>query len=221
VWVVALASPASAHDLVTVPVKVPSAVTPAMPVTPPEQTELEREAQRLRASSLMLDLRAALGAPLRGVAPVATGLGDADVAIGYLTEAGRYAGITVGLSQLDTRSSGLHETTLAFGVDLAYRFSLPGRIEPWLGLGFAWQVVWLSRAEFHERAVGPEFPVARIGVGYKLGDDISVGPFAAFAYRRYDPWSIEGLTPIELGRNEGREEWLLVGVSASFRAARF
>jgi hypothetical protein len=211
-----------AHDLVTIPDQLE--LSPRSQATQPSLAEPEstpRLAERVpRASALLLNLRSGLGLPLGEARTFATSRGAVDVALGYLSGSSRYAGVTAGLSQIDSRISGFRETTFQFGVDLAYRAPLPGRIEPWLGLGFAWQILWLTQRDFYMKAFGPQFPIVRVGVDYRLGDHFAIGPFAAFAYRRYDPYSVEGQTPVELSKIDRRDGWILLGVSASFWAAR-
>jgi hypothetical protein len=210
----------TAHDLVTSPVR-PETPQKALPSSPTEAEQMPNlDARNTGPSALLLDLRTGLGLPLGEARTFATDRGAADFAIGYMAGSGRYAGVSAGFSELDSSLSGFHEKTFQFGVDLAYWPRLPGKIEPWIGLGFAWQTLWLTKADFHMKAVGPQFPIVRLGAAYRLADEIAVGPFAAFAYRRYDPFSVEGQTPVELRTVTGRDAWLFLGVSATFSMLR-
>jgi hypothetical protein len=221
-----LSAEARAHDLVT--------VTPEPAQVSVTATRLEQAKSRwtapdevaqigqdeLRPSMVVLDLRTGFGLPLGEARRFANSRGAADVALGYLASSGRYAGVTAGYSKLDSSVPDFNESTFQFGVDLAYRPRVLGRVEPWLGLGFAWQILWLTKGDFYMKAVGPEFPIVRLGADIRLSEGIAVGPFAAFAYRRYDPFSIEGQTPVELRGIAQRDEWLMLGVSASFGVGR-
>jgi hypothetical protein len=224
VAVVAVGSTASAevlaHDLVTLTPE-PARGTPSSFVMRIEQdkTPLIVSDDR-RPSAVLLDLRTGLGLPLGEARSFANGRGAADVALGYLAGSGRYAGVTAGVSKLDSSISQFAETTFQLGVDLAYRPTVPGKVEPWIGIGFAWQFMWLTKGDFYMKAVGPEFPIVRLGAEIRLSDGIAVGPFASFAYRRYDPFSVEGQTPVELRGITRRDGWMLLGVSASFGVAR-
>jgi hypothetical protein len=211
-----------AHDLVTpADHPEPSSLAKTVPPSPARAEEVPAPTSGdRRSSAVLLDLRTGVGLPLGEARTFATGRGAADVALGYLTGSGRYAGVTAGASELDSSLSGFHETTFQFGVDLGYRPTMRGKIEPWIGLGFAWQILWLTKADFNMKAVGPQFPIVRLGADYRLTDDVAIGPFAAFAYRRYDPFSVEGQTPLELTRVTRRDAWILLGVSASFWVSR-
>jgi hypothetical protein len=210
-----------AHDLVTAPARLQPATHPG---TPSPAAEAERESDLAseagHPSALLLDLRAGWGVPLGEARTFATSRQAADIAFGYLSGSGRYAGVTGGVSRVDSIVSGFRETTFQFGVDLAYRPRLRGRLEPWIGLGFAWQILWLTRADFSMKAIGPQFPIVRLGADYRVADQFTIGPFAAFAYRRYDPFSVEGQTPVELRTVSGRDAWIVLGVSAKFWAPR-
>jgi hypothetical protein len=209
-----------AHDLITT---TPESARLAQTTTPPRalsETPLAIADEDRQRSAVLLDLRTGFGLPLGEARRFANGRGAADVALGYLASSGRYAGVTAGYSRLDSNVSDFAESTFQFGVDLAYHARVPGRVEPWMGLGFAWQILWLTRGDFYMKAVGPEFPIVRLGADIRLSDGIAVGPFAAFAYRRYDAFSIEGQTPVELRGIAKRDEWLMLGVSASFGVGR-
>lgn len=208
---------ALAHDLVTPAQPVPRTLPTPVPTSPLEAEQTtDLSGRATHPSALLLDLRTGFGLPLGEARTFATGRSAVDVALGYLSGSDRYAGVTAGVSQLDSSLSGFRETTFQFGVDLGYRPAVRGRIEPWIGLGFAWQILWLTRADFYMKGVGPEFPIVRLGADYRLTDDVAIGPFAAFAYRRYDPFSVEGQTPVELKGVTGRDAWILLGVSAHF-----
>lgn len=211
-----------AHDLVTAPAHPgPSTLSRTLPASLAEAEQGRSIASGDRQpSALLLEMRSGYGLPLGEARSFATGRGAVDVAFGYLSDWGRYAAVTVGVSKLDSNLAGFHETTFQFGVDLGYRPRPRGRIEPWIGLGFAWQTLWLTKADFYMKAVGPQFPIVRLGADYRLADGFAIGPFAAFAYRRYDPFSVEGQTPLELMSVTGRDAWILVGVSATLGIAR-
>jgi hypothetical protein len=205
---------AHTHDLITTSPERPIAVASSAPVEREKAQPIAAEDQR--PSALLLDLRTGFGLPLGEARSFANSRGAADIALGYLAGSGRYAGVTAGFSKLDSRVASLAESTFQFGVDLAYRPTVPGKVEPWIALGFAWQIMWLTQGDFYMKAVGPQFPIVRLGANIRLSDRLAVGPFGAFAYRRYDPFSLEGQTPVELRGISRRDGWLLIGVSASF-----
>ncbi len=211
---------ALAHDLVTPPSTAPSSAPKVLLSTSTEAEPGPGPTRAQSAGRVLLDLRTGWGLPLGEARSFATGRGAADVAVGYETVSGRSAGITGGMSSLDASLAGLRETTFQFGIDLGYRPPVRGAIEPWIALGFAWQILWLARADFSMKAVGPEFPIVRLGAEYRTTDGMGIGPFAAFAYRRYDPVSVQGITPLELTSVTRRDAWIVLGISASWSLSR-
>src|SRR5436190_604404 len=103
---------ALAHDLVTTPVHLD--LSPGQQVARPSPAEPESTTQlaegKPRSSALLLNLRSGLGLPLGEARTVATSRGAVDLALGYLSGSSRYAGVTAGLSQIDSKLSGFRET---------------------------------------------------------------------------------------------------------------
>jgi hypothetical protein len=113
---------------------------------------------------------------------------------------------------------------IRFGVQAQYHFSPAQSADPWLGLGFGYEILGTSetgggRTPGDGSLTGLEFLNLQGGADFKLADAFSLGPFLSFSLGQYSSETAVGvngqsqtsdINPKEL------HEWLTFGVKGTF-----
>jgi hypothetical protein len=87
---------------------------------------------------------------------------------------------------------------------------------PWIGAGIGYEWLWQSVAGIDSTLRGMEFFNAQIGVDFRVGRYMRVGPYGLFALGQYSKASSDDVT-VDID-NKGTHEWIHLGVKATFGA---
>jgi hypothetical protein len=99
--------------------------------------------------------------------------------VGGYAEGGRY-------SASDALPDGTHSYTGAFGVQAQYHFRPFAKFDPWVGLGTGFRSYWVDRPDTgNETLQGWEIVRLRVGVDYRLGPSMSMGPMLGASLSRF------------------------------------
>lgn len=122
-------------------------------------------------------------------------------------------------SSLCGSGASCSENDLRFGLNVHYHFLPDGPIDPWVGLGAAYEIWNLSGSGGGVSASsslrGFEFGNAQLGADYKLSPGFGVGPFVTFSVAQFSDssGSVSGLGSSSSSiSNKGIHEWLIFGL---------
>lgn len=165
---------------------------------------------------------------------------DAGVRLFSHVFVGAYLGIGVGIpgenevcAEFDR---GLGECSqsaldLRLGLQAIYHFRPPGKLDPWVGIGFGYELANLSttaeidqeRAEVSETVSGLEMVNLQAGLDIPIGKKVGLGPFLTWTAARYGSASSEcsGDCGDFVGvdgdiENTTTHGWLFIGARATF-----
>jgi hypothetical protein len=104
-----------------------------------------------------------------------------------------------------------------FGVQAQYHISPAESVNPWVGLGFGYEVLNIKR-EVKEAFGGWEFANIQAGADFKLSDGVGLGPFVSFSLDQYRAYSRDGdAVEIDQLGDKALHQWLTLGVRGAFR----
>jgi hypothetical protein len=87
---------------------------------------------------------------------------------------------------------------------------------PWIGAGIGYEWLWQSAGGIDATARGMEFFNVQLGVDFRVGRYMRVGPYGLFALGQYSKASLDDVSSdID---NKGTHEWIHLGVKATFGA---
>ena len=144
---------------------------------------------------------------------------------GYMVTPQLLLGVSAQYGFVSTQSipSGLghpHGRDFNLGVQLQYHPSAPGRFDPWLGLGMGYESLTLSADDEHDdltlRLSGIELAKLQAGLNVRIGNVVSIGPFASYSIGTY---LFQHLAGSGIARNENLDpalhEWLTFGLKGT------
>ena len=121
---------------------------------------------------------------------------------------------------------GCSVNDLRFGVNAHYHLLPAALFDPWVGLGFGYEILNQSisgnvvgtpvNASSH--LSGLEFINLQVGGDFRLSSNLSLGPFVAFTVNQFSRASVSlggGSNPIDL-TNKAIHDWMIVGVRGVF-----
>ena len=122
-------------------------------------------------------------------------------------------------------ASGGHQFTgsgsdIRFGVQAQYHPIEAILLDPWVGLGFGYEIL-KTNAKIGSGSVtlkGFEFANLQAGLDFRLGRFLGLGPFVSFSLGQYSSMSVSGSYPGGQSGGIGEKalhEWLMVGLHAS------
>jgi hypothetical protein len=106
---------------------------------------------------------------------------------------------------------------IRFGANAHFHIAPRGPIDPWIGLGFGYEV--LTRQEDNTSLRGWEFLNLQGGVDVALGTELLVGPFFAASFARYTltAWTTQYFERIATIPAPADHVWITAGLRAAFR----
>jgi outer membrane protein len=109
-------------------------------------------------------------------------------------------------------------SVLRFGLQIQYNFAPAATLDPWLGLGFGYEIASGQAGVATFELKGFEFANLQAGLDYKVSAAVGVGPFVSFSLGRYALGEFEG--PLGTQRGEITEkalhQWLVLGLRVAF-----
>ncbi len=87
---------------------------------------------------------------------------------------------------------------------------------PWIGAGIGYEWLWSSEQGVDSTVRGMEFFNAQLGVDFRVGRYMRLGPYGLFALGQYSKLSVDDVD-IDID-NKGTHEWIHLGVKATFGA---
>lgn len=110
------------------------------------------------------------------------------------------------------------------GLEGLYHFDTSSVVAPWVGLGAGYE--WTSysgsaaNVGFSASANGWEFVNVQVGGDFRLGQNVTLGPFVSFSVARYgsESGTLGGLTGSSDVTNPSVHEWLQIGARFGFEA---
>ena len=107
---------------------------------------------------------------------------------------------------------------LRFGLNVHYHFLPEGPVDPWFGLGAAYEIWNLSGSgagvSGSSSLRGFEFGNAQLGADYKVSPEFGIGPFVTFSVAQFSDASASsgGLSLSGAIQNKSIHEWLIFGL---------
>jgi outer membrane protein W len=111
---------------------------------------------------------------------------------------------------------------LGIGIQGQYHIMPAASADPWLGLGFGYEVLGVSESAGGQSAdvsfKGLEFLTLQGGADFKVADPVAVGPFVSFSLGKYSTQTNSGALGDQSGDipNTAVHEWLTLGVKGTF-----
>ncbi len=117
------------------------------------------------------------------------------------------------------------ESDVRLGINGHFHFSPRGPLDPWIGIGAAYE--WLNASVSGTGAQpstgfisvrGCEFVNAQLGLDVKLVDAVYMGPFVAFSTSQYSTAEVgSGSVSISADvQNKAIHDWLIFGLRGQF-----
>jgi hypothetical protein len=114
------------------------------------------------------------------------------------------------------------ENDLRFGLNVQYHILPNQTIDPWVGIGAAYEIWNYSASAAGQSASaqlrGFEFGNAQVGADYRISPVFGVGPFVTFTVAQFSDASgtLNGQTQSAGITNKGIHEWLIFGLRGVF-----
>lgn len=180
-------------------------------------------------SGLSFGLRSGYAVPLGNVSGSTAGRGAPKLSdtingmipiwadVGYRFASNWYVGgfYQYGIGLLPSNVTG-SEWNMRFGINVHYHF-MPGEmLDPWVGLGAAYEILNYSPSGGgpSSQLKGFEFGNAQVGLDFAVAPQFAVGPFVAFSVAQYSDVS-QGSVSGSI-TNKDIHEWLFFGVRGVF-----
>ncbi|MEI9936524.1 MAG: hypothetical protein WDO69_04795 [Pseudomonadota bacterium] len=107
---------------------------------------------------------------------------------------------------------------IRFGIQAQYHLMPAESVDPWLGLGFGYEILGVSQTTQGFTVSGDvkgfEFVNLQGGADFKVADAVAVGPFVSFSLGQYSTAS-QGDVSADI-QNTALHEWLTLGVKGTF-----
>lgn len=87
---------------------------------------------------------------------------------------------------------------------------------PWIGAGVGYEWLMQSVGDIDSTLRGMEFFNAQLGVDFRVGRYMRIGPYGLFALGQYSKWSVDDVS-VDVD-DKGTHEWIHLGVKATFGA---
>ncbi len=128
--------------------------------------------------------------------------------------AGIYGQYAFGFSNNCPISTDCSTHGYRLGIEAIYNFAPDGWLQPWAGLGFGYEWLYVTRAGQDSTYKGFELGHVQAGLDLAVSKQLSVGPFASVSLLgKYTSQSANGVS----NDISATHEWVQVGLKATFK----